>query len=80
LPNLGTKFICANTLLRPQINLTNEKFCFSTKKTDVKMYRECYIHRYYIDNDVEEYIQQEHKKAVIQENEKKTFLVCQQIS
>lgn len=61
-------------------NLTNEKFCFSTQKTDVKMFRGCHIHRYYIDNEVEEYIQKGHKKAVIQENEKKTFLVCQNIS
>ena len=61
-------------------NLTNESFCFSTHITDVKMYRGCHIHRCYIDKEVEEYIQNEYKKNIINENESKTFLVCQQIS
>lgn len=61
-------------------NLTNESFCFSTNKTDVKMYRGCHVHRYYIDNDVEEYIQGGYKKDIVQNNIRNTYIVCQQIS
>lgn len=61
-------------------NLTSEKFCFTTNPTDVKMYRGCHVHRYYIDNDVKEYIQGEYKKEIIKGNTSNTYLVCQQIS
>ena len=61
-------------------NLTNESFCFSTVPTDVKMYRGCHIHRYYIDDKTEEYIQHLHKALYIKKNENSVFLVCQNIS
>jgi len=61
-------------------NLTNESFCFSTRPTDVKMYRGCHVHRYYMDKMVEEFIQNNHKAEYIKRNEKGTFLVCQNIS
>ena len=61
-------------------NLTTEKSCFSPNPTDVKMYRGCHTHRYYMDNEVEEYIINEYKKNLIEDNMNKTFLVCQQIS
>ena len=61
-------------------NLTNESFCFSTTPTDVKMYRGCHVHRFYIDEVVDEYIQNGYKQSVITTNTKNTYLVCQQIS
>ena len=61
-------------------NLTNESFCFSTVPTDVKMYRGCHVHRYYIDDKTEEYIQHLHKALNIKKNENSVFLVCQNIS
>ena len=61
-------------------NLTNESFCFSTVPTDVKMYRGCHVHRYYIDDRVEEYIAGGYKANVVIENTRHVYLVCQQIS
>ena len=61
-------------------NLTNESFCFSTRLTDVKMYRGCHVHRFYIEDEVEEYIQNNHKASYISRNEHGVFLVCQNIS
>ena len=61
-------------------NLTNESFCFSTTPSDVKMYRGCHVHRFYIDEVVDEYIQNGYKQSVITTNTKNTYLVCQQIS
>ena len=61
-------------------NLTNESFCFSTKPTDVKMYRGCHVHRYYIDNEVEEFILGGYKNDIVQNNIKNRYIVCQQIS
>ena len=61
-------------------NLTNNKFCFSNNRTDIKMYRGEHIHRYYMDKNVEEFIQNEYKKDRIAENETRTIIVCQNIS
>ena len=62
------------------LNLTTEKYYFSTKKSDVKMYRGCHVHRYYIDEIVEEYIQNDYKKHIVTNNCNNIYLVCQQIS
>ena len=80
--NNGTTFLgeMIKSSSQGDFNLTNERYCFSTKQTDVKMYRVCHVHRYYIDNVVEEYIQGNYKGNVVQENINNTYLVCQQIS
>ena len=80
--NNGTTFLgeMIKSSSQGDFNLTNERYCFSTKQTDVKMYRGCHVHRYYIDNVVEEYIQGNYKGNVVQENINNTYLVCQQIS
>lgn len=80
--NDGTTFLgeMIKSSSQGDFNLTNERYCFSTKQTDVKMYRGCHVHRYYIDNVVEEYIQSNYKGNVVQENINNTYLVCQQIS
>ena len=80
--NTNTDFLekYLKTASQGDFNLTNEKFCFSTKKTSVKMYRGCHIHRYYMDSEVEEYIQKNHKADYVKKNEKGIFLVCQNIS
>lgn len=61
-------------------NLTTEKSCFSTEPTDVKMYRGCNIHRYQIDDYVEEFIQNNYKESTIKSNQSNSYLLCQQIS
>ena len=61
-------------------NLTKERHCFSITPTNVKMYRGCHIHRYQIDDKVEEYIQNNYKGDIIRNNKEKTFLVGQNIS
>ena len=44
------------------------------------MYRGCHVHRYYIDEIVEEYIQNDYKKHIVTNNCNNIYLVCQQIS
>ncbi len=80
--NDGTMFLgkMIQSSSQGDFNLTNESFCFSTKPTDVKMYRGCHVHRYYMDDIVEEFIQNNHKAEYIRKNENNTFLVCQNIS
>ncbi len=80
--NDGTMFLgkMIQSSSQGDFNLTNESFCFSTKPTDVKMYRGCHIHRYYIDNEVEEYILGGYKNDIVQNNIKNRYIVCQQIS
>ncbi len=80
--NNGTLFLgeMLDVSSQGDINLTSEKHCFSTVKTNVKMYRGCHVHRYYIDEDVEEYVQAGYKGNVVLDNVNHTFLVCQQIS
>ena len=80
--NDGTMFLgkMIQSSSQGDFNLTNESFCFSTKPTDVKMYRGCHVHRYYIDNEVEEYILGGYKNDIVQNNIKNRYIVCQQIS
>ena len=80
--NNGTMFLgrMIQSSSQGDFNLTNESFCFSTKPTDVKMYRGCHVHRYYIDNEVEEYILGGYKNDIVQNNIKNRYIVCQQIS
>lgn len=80
--NDGTMFLgkMIQSSSQGDFNLTNESFCFSTKPTDVKMYRGCHVHRYYIDNEVEEYILGGYKNDIVQSNIKNRYIVCQQIS
>ena len=80
--NNGTLFLgeMLDVSSQGDINLTSEKHCFSIVKTNVKMYRGCHVHRYYIDEDVEEYVQAGYKDNVVLDNVNHTFLVCQQIS
>ena len=80
--NDGTTFLgdMIQSSSQGDFNLTNESFCFSTRHSDVKMYRGCHIHRYYIDDEVEEYIQNNHKATYISRNEHNVFIVCQNIS
>ena len=62
------------------LNLTSEKGVFSTLKSSVKMYRGCNVHRYHIDDNVSEYIQNGYKGSLVDKNLHTAFLVCQQIS
>jgi type I restriction-modification system DNA methylase subunit len=80
--NDGTMFLgkMIQSSSQGDFNLTNESFCFSTKPTDVKMYRGCHVHRYYIDNEVEEFILGGYKNDIVQNNIKNRYIVCQQIS
>ena len=80
--NEGTTFLgnMIQSSSQGDFNLTNESFCFSTRLTDVKMYRGCHVHRFYIEDEVEEYIQKNHKASYISRNEHGVFLVCQNIS
>ena len=80
--NEGTTFLgnMIQSSSQGDFNLTNESFCFSTRLTDVKMYRGCHVHRFYIEDEVEEYIQNNHKASYISRNEHGEFLVCQNIS
>ena len=80
--NDGTIFLgeMLNLSSQGDLNLTSEKHCFSTMRTNIKMYRGCHIHRYYIDENVDEYIQEGYKANVVLNNMKNTYLVCQQIS
>ena len=80
--NEGTTFLgnMIQSSSQGDFNLTNESFCFSTRLTDVKMYRGCHVHRFYIEDEVEEYIQNNHKASYISRNEHGVFLVCQNIS
>ena len=80
--NDGTLFLgeMIQSSSQGDLNLTNESFCFSTNLTDVKMYRGCHVHRYYIDNEVEEYIQGGYKNDIVQNNIRNIYIVCQQIS
>ena len=80
--NNGTMFLgkMIQSSSQGDFNLTNESFCFSTKPTDVKMYRGCHVHRYYIDNEVEEFILGGYKNDIVQNNIKNRYIVCQQIS
>lgn len=61
-------------------NLTTERSCFSTDYSEVKMYRGCHVHRYYIDKEVEEFIKDRYKNTSIRSNAEKVWLVCQNIS
>ena len=61
-------------------NLTNEKFCYSVRPSSIKMYRGKHVHRFQLDIDVDEYIQNDYKADIINENFNKQFLICQQIS
>ena len=80
--NNGTMFLgkMIQSSSQGDFNLTNESFCFSTKPTDVKMYRGCHVHRYYIDNEVEEYVLGGYKNDIVQNNINNRYIVCQQIS
>ena len=80
--NDGTMFLgkMIQSSSQGDFNLTNESFCFSTKPTNVKMYRGCHVHRYYIDNEVEEFILGGYKNDIVQNNIKNRYIVCQQIS
>lgn len=61
-------------------NLTNEKQCFNKNRTNVKMLRGCHVHRFHIDEQVEEFVQNNYKSHLIDFNLTHTSLVCQQIS
>jgi len=80
--NSGTIFLekLISKSSQGDFNLTNEKHCFSTRISDVKMYRGCHIHRYYMDDDVQEYIQNNYKAELIYSNMTNTWLICQNIS
>ena len=80
--NEGTTFLgnMIQSSSQGDFNLTNESFCFSTRLTDVKMYRGCHVHRYYIDKEVDEYVQGGYKNDIVLKNTLTTYLVCQQIS
>ena len=80
--NEGTTFLgnMIQSSSQGDFNLTNESFCFSTRLTDVKMYRGCHVHRFYIEDEVKEYIQNNHKASYMSRNEHGVFLVCQNIS
>ena len=80
--NTNTKFLLnlIDYSSQGDLNLTNENFCFSIKTSDVKMYRGKHVHRYQLDINVEEYIQNGYKKDYVRENMSKQFLICQQIS
>ena len=62
------------------LNLTSEKDKFSVQPSNIKMYRGCHVHRYYMDNQVEEYIKGNYKSNICDDNETNDYLVCQQIS
>ena len=80
--NEGTTFLkkMIQSSSQGDFNLTNESFCFSTRLTDVKMYRGCHVHRFYIDKVVDEYIQGGYKNDIVLKNTLNTYFVCQQIS
>lgn len=80
--NNGTIFLgeMIKSSSQGDFNLTNERYCFSTKPTGVKMYRGCHVHRYYIDDNVDEYILGDYKGNVVLDNVNNLYLVCQQIS
>ncbi len=80
--NSGTVFLkeFIETSSQGDLNLTSEKAYFSTLKTSVKMYRGCNVHRYHIDDNASEYIQNGYKESLVNKNIRTAFLVCQQIS
>ena len=69
-----------NDTSQGDINLTNESFCFSSIRTAIKMYRGKHVHRYQLDENVQEFIQDGYKDDVAMTNKSKTYLICQQIS
>lgn len=62
------------------LNLTSEKAYFGENKTPVKLYRWKNIHRFCINNDVSEYIQDNYKSNISKNNLNVTYLICQQIT
>ena len=80
--NTQTTFLSEYILESSQgdFNLTTEKFCYNGTVSDVKMYRGNKIHRYWIDGNVQEYIQNNYKIERINSNQENKWLVCQNIS
>ena len=62
------------------LNLTSERDYFSEDKTEIKLYRGRNTHKYYLDNNIEEFVVKNYKVEIIQENYNHTFLICQQIT
>jgi len=62
------------------LNLTSEKLYFGKKITSVILYRGKNTHRYFIDNNFEEYVNNTYKKEIVAQNCEKQYIVCQQVT
>lgn len=62
------------------LNLTSSKDFFSKENTGVKLYRGKNIQRYYLINEVEEYVLANFKSDKVEKNYSSRFLVCQEVT
>lgn len=62
------------------LNLTSSKDYFSIEDTGIKLYRGKNVQRYYLIEDVEEYVEIGFKSEKVKLNSTKRFLVCQEIT
>lgn len=62
------------------LNLTSSKNYFTSHDTGVKLYRGKNVQRYYLINDVEEYVLDSFKSNQATQNSNNQYLVCQEIT
>jgi Alw26I/Eco31I/Esp3I family type II restriction m6 adenine DNA methyltransferase len=62
------------------LNLTTESHYFSNHPTNVRLLRGRNTHRFHIDNDSNEYIQDNYKNEIVRLNQINKYFVCQQIT
>jgi len=68
------------TINQGDLNLTTSSNEFSEKKTEVKLYRGRNIHKYFLIELVDEFVNTSFKTEKVQENQRHTFIVLQEIT
>jgi hypothetical protein len=62
------------------LNLTSSSDFFTTRNTGIKLFRGKNVQRYYLIDDVDEYVVEGFKSDKVNFNRKNKFLVCQEIT
>jgi Alw26I/Eco31I/Esp3I family type II restriction m6 adenine DNA methyltransferase len=62
------------------LNLTNSRSHFEGVISDVKLFRGKHVHRFQIDSETEEFVDNNFLREVVERNSKTKTLVCQQIT